>query len=50
MMDTFGEIMMKRYPNVTTSDLSGEQTMKLAQAFDDVITEWIGNNAVDHGT
>ncbi len=46
--DAFGDVLTKRFPAATTGDLSPGRAIKLRNAIDEAVTEWIENNAVDH--
>ncbi len=48
VMDGFGEILVRHFPEATTGDLSPDRTVRLALAIEEAIVEWIDKNAPDH--
>lgn len=43
-LDAFWEVIVKRYPQANTGDLSPWATIKLQIAAENAIAEWIDNN------
>lgn len=42
--DAFWQVIVKRFPQATTGDLSPWTTIRLQLAAEEAVAEWIGNN------
>jgi hypothetical protein len=45
--DAFWQVIVKRFPQATTGDLSIDRTIRLRLAAEEAIEEWIRNNVTD---
>ena len=43
-LDAFWKVLVKRFPQAKTGDLSPEPTIALQRAAEDAVSEWIDNN------
>lgn len=43
-LDAFWEVIVKRYPQAKTGDLSPGETIALQLAAEDAVGEWVNNN------
>jgi hypothetical protein len=47
-MDAFWQVIVERFPEATTGDLSIDRTIRFSLAGEEAVREWIANNAVPH--